>query len=88
MAKQSNIVGQTFEICLPSKMFYCLATSINLASPTFFACIKNFKNITPQILLTSAGPAIFDRLAAFQTLLVKHFFWFYCNNLQHFGNIS
>ncbi len=34
LAKRSNIVGQTFEICLSSKMFDRLATSKNIACPT------------------------------------------------------
>ncbi len=46
----------------------------------FFACVKPkmfFTNITPQISLTFSCQTIFDCLAAFPTLLVKHFF-FYC----------
>ncbi len=76
------IVGQTIEICLLSKMFDRLAASKNIARPTFFARVKQknflnfFKNITQQIVLIFACQAMFDRLATFPTLLVKHFFYF------------
>ncbi len=39
-AKRSNIAGQTFEICLSSKMFDLQATSKKIARPKFFACVK------------------------------------------------
>ncbi len=40
LAKWSNIVGPTFEICLSGKMLDRLAAAKNIARPTSVACIK------------------------------------------------
>ncbi len=55
MAKRSNTVDQTFEICLSNKMFCRLDTSHNIAlRKTLLLADKNvfesFKNIAKRIL--------------------------------------
>ncbi len=63
LAKRSNIVGQTFETNLSSKMFDRLATLQNIAYAVSFACVKkkNFLNFFKNI--------------AKQSLSIKQFLW-------------
>ncbi len=83
LAKRSNIVDPTFEACLSSKMFDSLATSKTLLVEHFG--VRQAQNVFEffqtthykfRFNLTFACQAMFDRLAvaAFPTLLVKHFF--------------
>ncbi len=78
MAKRSNIVGQTFEICLSSNMFDGLATSKTLLIKQFLAkrYAKNvFEAFQKHCQTGSACQAMFCDVAKLSNIACKANLW-------------